>query len=166
MGRYRKHEWNGRYQRILLLYEQGKSLKEIAETVGMYPTSISKIIKKDKFIARRLEFEDKIIDKVRTSFEEKALSAAKKICDLAHSGKPEQRIQLEAAKEVLYQIGCKPPEVIETRRREYTPEELQSSLRVAREMEQIAEKLSEDKSPYVIENNDTHATPVTDAGTS
>lgn len=154
MARYKKGEWSGLYQRILIMYEQGKSPKEISEYLGMYPTSVSRIINRDNFISRRLAFEEKIVDKVRAQFETKALTAAKKICDLAHTGKPEQKIQLEAAKEVLYQIGCKPPEVIETRHREYTPEELQSSLNVAREMEAIADTLSSVKSPYVIEKKE------------
>jgi len=150
MAKYTKKEWKPEYQKILIYAEQGVPVKEIAEKVGMHPRYVYDVMKKDAFLAKQQEFEGKIIDKARKVFEEHAVTAAKKIVKIAKGGKSEDRIQLDASKEVLYQVGMKPVEVIETRQREYTPEELASMSKTALEVEEITNRLAVRDSSYVL----------------
>lgn len=152
MARYKKHEWSGKYQKILIYAEQGLPVQEIANRVDMHQATVYKFMRSDKFMQRKEEFDKHIIEKARRVFEEHAIEAANKIVRISKSGKPEERIQLDAAKEVLYQVGIKPVEVIETRKREYTPEELQSAARAAKEIEEISNRLLGKKSEFVLED--------------
>jgi hypothetical protein len=90
-------------------------------------------------------------EKARKLFEDKAVEAAQKIISISQQGKPEERLQFDASKEILYQVGVKPIEVIETRKREYTPEEIESALEVTREIEAIADRLGKSKSQFLLE---------------
>lgn len=153
MGRYKKKEWNAKYQRILIYAEKGMPVPDIAKKEGMHLQSVYRIMNDNRFQARKEEFEDKIADKARAIFEEHAIQAAKKIVAIAKGGKSEDRIKFEAAKEVLYQVGVKPVEVIETRKREYSPEELASMSKTALELENIVNRLSVKKSRFLLEDD-------------
>lgn len=146
--------WTGRYTRILTLYMRGKSGQEIAATVGLSPETVARICTSDLFKTKQAEFELKVTEKARKLFEDKALEAAQKVVRLMKEGKPDEKLQFEAAKEILYQVGIKPIEVIETRKREYTPEELASALAVTKEMEAIADRLAKQSSPFLVEQSE------------
>ena len=152
MAKYKKQDWKPEYQKILLLAEQGVPVKDIATSVNMHVNYVYEVMKKDKFIEKKLAFEEKIVDKARKVFEENAIKAAKRIVTIAERGKAEDRIRLDASKEVLYQVGMKPKEVIETIKREYTPEELASMSKVAIEVEEIADRLLTKNSRFVLED--------------
>jgi transcriptional regulator len=166
-GRLPKHPngvaWNGRWQRILLLVEKGKTDQEIADALGMSPHSIYAIRHDSRFIVKQAEFELKATEKARKLFEDNAVAAAEKIVKLSKDGKPEERIQLDAAKEVIYLVGLKPVEVIETRKREYTQEELESALKVAQELEKITTRLKGEESPFVLKTEAPSLAPVTES---
>ena len=159
MAKYKKSGWTPEYQKILLYSQQGMSVKDIGEKVNMHPTYVYEVMKKDKFIEKKLDFEKKIVDKAREVFEENAVKAARRIVSIAERGKAEDRIKLDASKEVLYQVGMKPKEVIETIRREYTPEELASMSKVAVELEEIVDRLHQKDSRFVLEDKNLHEEP-------
>lgn len=142
-----------RYKRILKLVEQGKTVDEIAEDphVNMKRDWVARVVKKPAFIAATVKLHKTATDAARAIFEKNAVDAATKIVRISRTGKADARVQLDAAKEILYQIGLKPIEVIETRGREYTPEEIQSSLGVIKEVQAIEEKLSTQGSVFLVD---------------
>jgi len=152
--KYKKSGWTPEYRKILILHQEGLPVKEIAEKVNMTVKYVYEIMKKDKFLEKKKELETKIIDKARAVFEEHAVKAAKRIVQIADRGKAEDRIKLDASKEVLYQVGMKPIEVIETRKREYTPEELTSMSKTLIEVEEVADRLAARDSKFILNNTD------------
>ena len=89
-------------------------------------------------------------DKVRLLFERNLMKAAKTVIDICKNGTPNSKIRFEAAKEILYQSGLKPVDVVETRERLYTPEEITSAHATAKEVEQIFEKLTGGTSRFLV----------------
>jgi len=141
-----------KYKKILLYVEQGMRPREIAQKMDMDYTWICKVLAKPEVLAAQHKMHEKAVDAARAIFEKHAVQAAIKIVKIAKTGAPDSRVQLDAAKEILYQIGLKPVEVIETRKREYTPEEIASAAKVTGEVEQILNRLGGEKSPFVLEN--------------
>jgi len=150
-------KWNGEYRKIMLMHEKGMDNRQIGKVMGMHPDSISAIVHSPKFKEKQKEFEEKTTKKARDLFEKSAEEAAKKIVKISQEGKPEERLQFDASKEILYQVGVKPVEVIETRKREYTPEELESALEVTREIEAITERLGKGKSQFLLDMTEENA---------
>jgi hypothetical protein len=148
-----------RYKRILKLVEEGKTPKEVADQLKMDYTWVCKILKKPAFIAATASIYANAAEAARAIFEKSAVDAAAKIVNISKSGKPDSRVQLDAAKEILYQIGLKPVEVIETRGRDYTPEEIQSSLTVMKEVQAIEEKLSTLGSGFLVQSDTDDTVP-------
>lgn len=152
MGRPQRG-WSTVHQQAFKMKMDGLQAKEIAEKIGVPVTKIYDMVRTKKFI----EHEDKAItnavEKARARLEGKLLQATDKIVNIMMSGKPEDRIRFDAAKEVLYQCGMKPVEVIETRGRDYSPEEIQSSLTVIREVQAIEEKLSTQGSGFLLKRD-------------
>jgi len=155
-------KWNGVYRRIMLLHAKGMDNNHIAKVVEMHPCTISDIINSDHFKVRLAEFEEKATEKARELFEKNAVAAAQRIIKIAKDGKPDERLQFDASKEVLYQVGVKPIEVIETRKREYTTEEIESALKTSKEVEEIANRLGVDKSRFLFDNGSSSPAPVTE----
>jgi len=144
-------KWNGEYRKIMLMHEKGMDNRQIGKVMGMHECTISSIVHSPKYVEKQKEFEERATKKARDLFEKNAEDAAKKIIKISQEGKPEERLQFDASKEILYQVGVKPVEVIETRKREYTPEEIESALEVTREVEAITERLGKSKSPFLLD---------------
>lgn len=144
--------WNPRYNKILVEVEKGVPVAEIAKKVGMHVRTVYTIMRKPEFLERRQVIEADAVDGARKMFLDKVTEAAQKIINLAKRGKPEERIQFDAAREILHQVGMKPPEVIETRQREYTPEEIKSSLSVTREVEHILQRMTGKSSTFIVQD--------------
>jgi hypothetical protein len=140
-----------RWKKILVLVEQGYKPQEIASKLSMDSDWVYKVLKTPTFIAATVKLHEKAIDAARAIFEKNAVVAANKIAKIANRGKPEDRVQLDAAKEILYQIGLKPVEVIETRQREYTPQEIESAAKVTGEVESILDRLESKQSSFVLD---------------
>lgn len=151
MARYKKGEWSGTKQKILLLHVEGKQQIEIAKELGKSVSTINEHIHTPEFDKRKKQLEEGIQEKVRSKFAAKGERAATVILNLMESGSGHDRLKFDAAKEVLYQIGCKPTEVIETRTRDYTPQEISSAMLIMKEVESISNRLSTRKSPFVLE---------------
>ncbi len=144
-------KWDHNRQKALWMHIKGKNRHEIAEAIGLHPDRISDIIHSPKFMEEEAKVYESAAKRVSKLFEERAIKAAEKIIRLAEEGKPFERIQLDAAKEVLSQAGIKPVEVIEIRKREYTPAEIESALAVTKETEEIVKRLTKSKSPFLLQ---------------
>jgi hypothetical protein len=153
-GRLTRARQNQRAKYIMLWMSQGKSREWIAKRLGLKKVNYLDAIMEADYFKKKFEPKVKnILEAVREVFEANAYEAASKIVQLAHHGTPQQKLQLDAAKEVLYQIGAKPVDVIETKRRDVTQEEIESSLHVIREIEVITKTLESVPSKFLIDKS-------------
>src|SRR3990167_195719 len=160
----RPHQyWRSLHRHILFCLEKGWTPKQICEKFKLRPIQYYKITNNANFMAKRDKIEaavdDRIVeeviketvqDKVRLLFERNLMKAAKTVIDICKNGTPNSKIRFEAAKEILYQSGLKPVDVVETRERLYTPEEITSAHATAKEVEQIFEKLTGGTSRFLV----------------
>jgi hypothetical protein len=125
--------------------------KEIAEKVGLSQRSIEVIMNWPEFIQKRYEVNEQGINAAKAIFTNNVTSAAKQIVKMMKEGKGKDRLKFDAAKEIIYQCGGVPKAVIETITREYSTEEIQSSVSAVREVENIVNRLSVKKSDFLLE---------------
>lgn len=150
-GRLSNHRKEARFRRVVNMLEKGLTVEQIAEKLQLKNArSVYRITKRAYFQEKFNKDSEKVVEKARKIFESNAVEAATKIVRLSRSGENRHKLQLEASKEVLYQVGMKPVEVLETRQRTYTPEEVQSSLETLKEAEKVVDRLSTTESPYLL----------------
>lgn len=150
MGRY-KRGWSAVHQQVFnLRVIQGLATREISEKTGIPAGRLHDMMRTKLFLEHEDTTIGSAVEKARALFESKLLRAVDKIVHIMDNGKPEERLRYDAAKEILYQCGMKPVEVIETRGRVYSPEEVQSSLNVVKEIQAIEEKLSTHGSGFLV----------------
>lgn len=166
-GRYKKG-WSAAHQAVFKLYIEGFKPAEIVEKTKLGMDRVRNIIRTDKFQEHHDKVVTNSVETARKLLESRLVEAAGMISRIMRQGKPDERLKFDAAKEILYQCGMKPVEVIETRGREYTPEEIQSSLTVIKEVQAIEEKLSTQGSGFLIKRDaepslsaPVNATPIT-----
>lgn len=152
-GRYSKG-WSKEHQAVLKLYAEGRTPAEIVKETKLDMLKVRNIMRCKQFNDVRKKGIESSVVIARQLFESKLTEAAGEIVRMMKHGRPDQRLRFDAAKEVLYQCGMKPVEVIETRGREYTPEEIQSSLTVIKEVQSIEEKLAAQGSNFLVENKE------------
>lgn len=148
-GRYKKG-WSKEHQAVFKAYVEGLTTAEIVAKTGFGVDKVRNIIRTNKF----QEYHEKIVtnsvESARKLFESRLVEAAGQVIRLMKLGKPDERLKFDAAKEILYQCGLKPVEVVETRTRECRPEELKSALGVVKEIQTIEEKLSTQGSEFLV----------------
>lgn len=159
MARYKKG-WSKEHQEIFKLHLSGMVPKDIASRLGTTPMRVYSLMRADKFQKKEGIIIEKATEKARQLLESRLVEAAQKVVKIMKSGKAEQKIQFDAAKEILYQCGLKPVEVVETRTRQYTPEEAASALAVVKEIQTIEETLSRAGSNFIVEKSDEESYPV------
>lgn len=141
-----------RNHKIIALLSEGKTVTDIARDLDMDRSYLSKLINTDEMRAKRAKFETSMQDKVRDEFTLHAVAAARKIVALSKKGTSKERMQFDAAKEVLYQIGCKPKETVEQIIRDYTPQEIEKARKTMDEIADFSERLSEKKSRFLVDD--------------
>lgn len=168
MGRYKKG-WSAAHQAVFNLYVQGYNTADIVDKTKLTKDRVRNIIRTNKFHEHHETILKSSVDEARRLLESRLTEAAGQIIRIMKHGKSDDKLKFEAAKEILYQCGLKPVEVIETRGRDYTPEEIQSSLLVVKEMQTIEEKLSTPGSGFLLKKDDADASqsaPVTTTDTA
>ena len=158
-GRYKKG-WSKDHQSIFKLYIEGLTPAEIVEKTKLPIEKVRTIIGSDKFHQNHEKVVTNSLETAKKLLSDRLVEAAGRILLIMRKGKPDERIQFDAAKEILYQCGMKPVEVVETRARQYTPEEIQSSLVVIKEVQAIEEKLSTHGSGFLIKRDAEPSEPV------
>lgn len=164
-GRYKKG-WSAVHQMVFKLYTEGYTPAEIVKKTNFGMDKVRNIIRTDKFQEHHDKVVTNSVETARKMLESKLTEAAGQIVRIMKHGKPEDRLRFDAAKEVLYQCGMKPVEVVETRNRDYTPEEIQSSLLVLKEVKEIEEKLSTQGSEFLLTKEDDISSPSAPVQTS
>lgn len=138
--------------RAILCMTKGKtSVKAIAEELQVPPTTVKAVIEHKSFNKSLNTYQNGVLASARAKMEEKLDRLTDKLLNIAERGRPAQRLQFEAIKDIMDRCGMKPPEVKEIITRQYTPEETASMLQTAKEVEEITKNLSKAKSPYLLE---------------
>lgn len=158
--------WTPDHTRILLLTQRGVSLTEIARELKIHITTVSRVRNSTFFIQKLAGLQTKIIERVSEKrsislatdramelIKKAAYAASKKVIQIGKTGTPEQRIQLDACKDIMDRAGMKPIEVLETRERVYSPEEVSHAKNMLIEAQEIVERLSNQRSPYILRDS-------------
>jgi hypothetical protein len=157
-GRY-KAGWSKQHQKVFELYTGGSTPAEIVKDTGYPIDRVRNIIRCDRFQEQHDEIVKNSVETARKTFEARLTEAAGQIIRIMKHGKPDERIRFDAAKEVLYQCGLKPVEVVENRTRQYTPEEIKSSLAAVKEIQTIEGTLAVHGSRFIIKRDKDHSEP-------
>lgn len=165
-----KHGWKPQHTRILKLELEGKSVNAIALKVGRDRSYVQSLIDTEEYKEKFTERNRSVLIKVQKVFEESAVGAARTIKRIARKGTPDERVKLDAAKDIIDRIGYKPVQVIETRQRAYTPAEIESAKGTVKELEDTIIRLERKDSVFVLKRpkSDTpvkaQEEPVADVG--
>ena len=162
-SRLEKDNWLPVHTKILILAQRSYKPKAVAEKLKIGQETVNAIYREPYFRERLNEITNKtlnnlidaesksaIVDKARDTLRNAAMKAAWKVRRIMNKGTSADRIQLDAAKDILDRVGLKPKEVIETRERVYTPEEIGSALETLKEVERLTERLDNQMSPFVV----------------
>ena len=153
-GRYKKGEWSGSYQKILILAEEGVMHKDIAKKVGLSTSRVSQIVHDERFIKRREDYKEKAEQEIYEKFAAVTGDAADKIIHIMNKGNAKLRIQLDAAKDVLNYAGHKPKEQVEHVTNNYTIEDANSAKQVIEEIRGLQHKLMDKDSRFLLGDKD------------
>ena len=140
-------KWKPSYNRLLSMVCENKSRDEMAKALGLTTRSISSIINTNYFQERLSQYSAEIREKsisnlasgeivnvARSELAKAAIVAAKLLIETMNDPCATRRVRFEAAKEILYQNGIKPIDVIETRERVYTLQEAQQAKQTMAEI--------------------------------
>lgn len=138
--------------KVILAATKGvTAAKDIAQELDV-PVGRVRAVLTDKAFDRNLSnYQKGVLAAAREHIANKCIRAAEKVGELMENGKPYQRLQYEAAKDILDRCGLKPHEVSETITRNYSAQELESMLKVTKEVEVITERLCSTKSPFLLD---------------
>ena len=153
-GRYKKGEWSGSYQKILILAEEGVMHKDIAKKVGLSTSRVSQIVHDERFIKRREDYKEKAEQEIYEKFAAVTGDAADKIIHIMNKGNAKLRIQLDAAKDILNYAGHKPKEQVEHVTNNYTIEDANSAKQVIEEIRGLQHKLMDKDSRFLLGDKD------------
>lgn len=162
-GAVTEKNWNAKHTRVLVGAYRGKDDKQIAISVGLKASTIQHI-RKAPYFRQRLqamanetvkhtlerEIKEGVGCEARKKLEAAQLQAANKIIKLMRRGETTDRMQFEAAKDILDRTGLKAIEVIETRERSYTPEEVERAKTTLNEVENIIMRLENKDSRFLL----------------
>lgn len=141
--------WCNKYTKALMLYAEGKTQEEIATRLGIGRVHMNRLLNSPEWQEKIKYYEKTAGERAMQVFAQQAERAAGKIVELMDSARSEN-VKLLAAREILYQVGCKPREVIETIKREYAPQEVTAAYATLNEMQKVAHRLSENESKFVV----------------
>jgi len=171
-------KWTKDHTKMLVLTHKSTPAEEIGKILGVSVRTVQWTQAKPEFRQKLESMADKVaqkllqetntevdsLSKARDELQKCALTMARKLKRLAKKGESKDRLQLDACKDILDRAGLKPVEVIETRERQYSPEEIQSALSAIKELEHLTLRLGKQDSKFVISDK-TPKVPITDEGT-
>lgn len=179
LDKYNERNWRPEYTVILLETHRGAPLLEIAQKVRMAPQSVTAVRNSTYFLNKLAALQTKVIEKVtekravqlttdkaRDVITKAAFTAARKMVIISKRGTPDQRVQYDACKDILDRAGLRPIEVIETRERVYSPEEMAHARTILKESEEIMARLNNHASPFVLRDASTVDTASSDTDES
>lgn len=167
--------WKPDYTRILLMTQRGAEPAEIAKELRLSTSLVYKVRNSTFFVQKLAGLQTKVIervtekrsemlatDKARAILTKASLFAAKKVIKLAKEGLGKDRLQFDACKDIMDRAGLKPIEILETRERVYSPEEVAHAKAILVETQEIVERFSNKRSPYIIRDSVSKKLPSSD----
>jgi hypothetical protein len=163
--------WSSTHDEILRHVSGGKSPAVIASLVGKTLGAVKKIIGSEEFSARLKEIDTAVtstiieqrlsglntdeVKEARMAINKAAIEATHTVIEISRNGEPEDRVRLDAAKDILDRVGIVAPQVIKTQTetRQYAPEEVAHARKILEESEEIAVRLSGTANRFVIRDN-------------
>jgi len=178
----RRNNWKIAYTKILVLTARNVADEEIARQVGYNPQYIRDIRGKEDFkqnlailrqktIAKTIERESErdLLEDARKILLDAAMPAAKRIIRWSRSRKlldPRKRLQVDICFDILDRVGLKAIEVVETRERASSPEEIASMKATLAELEHLTERLTNQNSRFLVVKPETESSVTDDSSTS
>jgi len=107
----RKETKEANYVKIAYLYMKGFSIQEIADIMGISSRAVKEIRSKEEFKSVIRTISAEVISAGRMFLSASGIKAVKTMIDLLDS--PNDKIRLNASKEILNRIGLKSPEQLE-----------------------------------------------------
>jgi len=157
--------WTDRHTKVLEATHQGVPNADIAAKNYMTRAAVVAIqnqpIFKERLKTVHMSVVERITEKqiqhlttnnvqeARRHLDNAAVMAAKTMIAIAQTGDG-TREQVTAAKDILDRCGLKPIEIVETRERVYSPEEVIHAKNVLLETEDIVKRLSTQSSPFIL----------------
>jgi len=160
--------WTKVHDEILKMASDGKAPGVIAALVGRPVSAVNKIIKSDEFSSRLKEINTAVsstiieqrisglntdeIKEARAAINRAAIEATNTVIEISKYGEPEDRVRLDAAKDILDRVGIVAPQIIKTQveARQYAPEEVLHARKILEESEGIVKRLASESNPFVI----------------
>lgn len=156
------HNWKPVHTKILLMVNDGMEHKYIARKLDISTNTLSRVKTSSYFLTKLARLNSRVIEKVtekravviatdkaRALLTKAAVPAAQQVIKLAASGEPQDRVKLLACQDILDRAGLRPIEIIETRERVYSPEEVVHARDVLLETQSIVERLANQTTPFV-----------------
>lgn len=164
-GKGREMTWTTTHTKIMILVSRNTPTVDIAKEVGTSPAVISKIRTSNKFLDKLTAYNNRILekladkestrattDKAREILLNHSISAARKLIYMARTKNldPKHRLKFDVCRDILDRAGLKAVDVVETRERASSPEELESMKKTLLELDLITQRLSNQSSQFLI----------------
>ena len=159
--------WKASYTKIVLFTQKGLPDNEIAKRMSIDPRTIRRVKASPEFQSRlqafeqdflkeaaAIEAEKTVSDRARRLLEEKAYEAANILSKLMKRGTSKDRLRFDAAKEILHIAGIKPVEIVETRERAYSPEEVESAKKTMLEIAGLLQRINDPEDRFMLEKDE------------
>lgn len=155
--------WKPQYSEILLLHAEKHSGNEIAKIVGIGVNTVARVIKSTLFQEKLNRLQGRVdvrtemkltvtlgsrVEEARRIISEAAYAAAATMIQIAQDGGG-GKIQFLACKDILDRSGLKPIEIVETRERVFSPEEVIHAKGVLDEAQAVITRLRTQPSPFI-----------------
>lgn len=171
--------WTSKHTKLLTGTYKGLNDEDLAETIG-WKISTIRNYRNQPYFRERLQalsnqalkeviakdIETTVNGRARVKLENAQNEAVNKIIRLMRKGEMKDRLQFEAAKDILDRTGLKAVEVIETRERPYTPEEVERAKTTLVEVDTIITRLQNKDSSFLLARQRRVDTPVDNAQSS
>lgn len=158
--------WKPNHTKVLKMTFEERSLDEIAKAVGMTKNTVVSLRKQKFFRIKLQDMQSRVLEKAtdnqahqlviseaRDILVKAAPEAANKMKELSKTGTKDQKVQFDAAKDILDRAGLKPVEVIEARERVYSVEEIQAANKTLKETETIITRLQTKSSRFILRDS-------------
>jgi len=168
-----EYNWKPTYTKILIMVSRNTDLNKISKEVNLSRRRVEQIRNSEFFQRKLMIMTQKTVDLAAEQSVEhihhakeilnaKAVLAARKLVGMLNKRDldPKERLRFDVARDILDRVGLKAVDIIETREKKYSPEEIMAMHATMLEIESITTRLNNQNSRFLISN--TVGSPLTD----
>jgi len=172
-GEVNEENWKPVYTKILLMYSRNIDVKRIAKDTKLSTRRVAYLRASPYFkarlaaihnqtITRSVDKSVECITEAKEILSSKAITAARKLVQMMNKRilLPTERLRFDIVRDVLDRVGLKAVDIIETREKKYTPEEIMEMHTTMVEIEAITQRLNNNNSRFLMQP--TAGSPSTD----